>query len=72
MSDRTLWKLSEETKKVLQEIKVEVSLIEKDIIDGTLLTHTDGQVLAREYAFNLGKLEGLKYLIDKVSISEEE
>lgn len=74
MSDLVYWKYTEETQKVLHDIKEEISRIQQELIEGSLLSLSDSELVARGYAKQIGKLEGLQYIerIFELDAQEEE
>lgn len=69
MTDMTLWKLHDGTREFLREVKEEIEQTEKEITDGGLVI---SPVLEREYCRAVGYLEGLKFLVEKLTIKNEE
>lgn len=61
MPELTYWKYQDETQKVLKEIKDEITRIQGELVEGSLLSQ-DSNWLARSYARQIGKLEGLQYI----------
>lgn len=72
MSDNVLWKYSDGTKSFLAEVLKEIQEIKDDLTDGSLLLHSDNNQIVKEYALNIGKLDGLKVLVEKLTINDEE
>lgn len=71
MQDNILWKLSKDTQKMLKEVQEEIKSIEQDLKSGSLLLTKDSDSLGREYAFNVGKIEGLEFIVEKLTYKEE-
>lgn len=72
MSNLVYWKLSEEAKEILKDIEVEIQESKDSLAEGVLLIHQDDHKLAREYAAVIGRIEGLKFLKEKLSRGEIE
>ena len=70
MNDKTLWKLSELTQKYITEVNKEISSTRHDLAGGILLVHNDAEKISREYAYNIGYLDGLKFLDKYFDIEE--
>jgi hypothetical protein len=69
MSDMTLWKLHDGTREFLREVKEEIEQTENEITDGGLVI---SPALEREYCTAIGYLKGLKFLVEKLTIKNEE
>lgn len=71
MESLLFWKDDPNTKAVRNKIRDEIKLIEKELTSTILLMsgNTD-ELVIREYAMSIGKLEGLKF-IEKI-IEEDE
>lgn len=70
MTNKSYWAVLEETQEFRKSVKEESIKISKELSEGFLLPHETSEKLAREYAYNIGYLEGLKYLQQYVQSSE--
>jgi Zn-dependent M16 (insulinase) family peptidase len=62
MSEFLYWKTNSETRRILSLIKEEVQRLEMQLTEGYLLNHSNSDYLAREYARQIGTIEGLKFI----------
>ena len=72
MNEYIYWRHSNETKKILNEIDQQITSISDNLADGTLLASIDNDKLSREYAYNVGFVDGLKFLTTLIDQKEEE
>ena len=71
MNNKLLWTLSNDTKQFKSKVQEEIKSIEQEIVSGMLLIQDNSEKLSREYALNIGKLEGLKFLEEYLTIEED-
>lgn len=66
----TLWKLDSVTHEFRKKVQQKIRDIEVELGSGSLLLKDNDQIV-KEYTFNVGVLEGLKYLDNYVEVESE-
>ena len=70
MTEWNLWKNNEKTRLFFKKINERRVEIENDLLGGNLLLNTDADLI-REYVFNMGFYEALKYVSEDIFKDEE-
>lgn len=71
MNNKTMWRYTDYTQAFIDKVTKEIVSAEEDLTSGSLLMQKDSEVIAREYAYNIGYVEGLRFL-ESYFDSEEE
>ena len=67
------WKEDINTKRVLSEIQQEIHRVKEELTNTTLVLNSkDNSTLVREYTYNIGMLEGLKYIENMLEVIAED
>lgn len=70
--NKALWKLDANTRRFVDKVKEKRIEISRDLSNGILLIHETSEKISREYAFNSGLIEGLRFLESYLDIEEDE
>ena len=69
MSELVFWKSQEAAEKIEKRIQEEMQRISFSLTNGSLLLNKDTYSLTKEYSYNLGYMEGLKFLFNLIKYS---
>lgn len=75
MNDWKSWLDSSETRQVLKKLEEELTELESNVINGSLLLHDSADKIAVDYAHKVGAVEGFNravQMIKDISIDEED
>jgi hypothetical protein len=61
MNEVMIWKLSDQTQRILKENRAEQERVKEELLEGGLLLSETSDKLAREYSHSIGEIKGLKF-----------
>jgi len=71
MMDKTTWRLSESTHEFIKAVKEKQREIKDDLCIGSLVVQPN-ETIVKEYVFNMGILEGLKFLEEYIALENDD
>lgn len=72
MSELRYWKHKPDSQKILKELDLEITNVSEYLVNGGLLDRGESEHLAREYAKQIGYLNGLKFIYSLLDEEQKE